>query len=44
MPPRNDPVLDSGFAQEDVPRRQRKLLPSSLLWVVLLLVASWTMP
>ena len=32
MPPRNDPVLDSGFPQEDHPARTGKLFPSALIW------------
>jgi hypothetical protein len=39
MPPRNDPVLDSGFPQEDHPARTGKLLPRALIWAGPLAVA-----
>jgi hypothetical protein len=39
MPPRNDPVLDSGFPQEDHPAQTGKLLPRALIWAGPLAVA-----
>jgi hypothetical protein len=40
MPARNDPVLDSGFPQVDIPRRRRRPLRSSLVWWLPLLAGA----